>query len=82
MDKFLYNYFRFNENHIKNQSAILIQHTYRKYKKYQPRKFPLLRQQHKVSSPNRKSKHERGERRNMGVDLERLSEKERPLSTT
>ena len=44
--------------------------------------FPLLRQQHKVSSPNRKSKHERGERRNMGVDLERPSEKERSLGTT
>ena len=34
MDKFLYNYFGFNENHIKNQSALLIQHTYRNYKKY------------------------------------------------
>tara|TARA_B110001450_G_C17363387_1_gene376503 strand:- start:329 stop:607 length:279 start_codon:yes stop_codon:yes gene_type:complete len=34
MDKLLYNYFGFNENHIKNQNATLIQDTYRKYKKY------------------------------------------------
>ena len=38
MDKFLYNYFGFNENHIKNQSAILIQKTYRNYKNYSLKK--------------------------------------------
>lgn len=34
MDKFLYNYFGYNEDYIKNQSAILIQKTYRNYKNY------------------------------------------------
>ena len=34
MDKFLYNYFGYNEEYIKNKSALLIQKTYRNYKNY------------------------------------------------
>ena len=51
MDKFLYNYFGFNENHIKNQSAILIQQTYRNYKKYNlQKKIDMIRYGNKLTN--------------------------------
>ena len=51
MDKLLYNYFGFNENHIKNQSAILIQHTYRNYKKYNlQKKIDMIRYGNKLTN--------------------------------
>ena len=39
MDKFLYNYFGYNEEYIKNKSASLIQKTYRNYKNYKKNKI-------------------------------------------
>ena len=51
MDKFLYNYFGLNENHIKNQSAILIQQTYRNYKKYNlQKKIDMIRYGNKLTN--------------------------------
>ena len=39
MEKILYNYFGYNEEHIKNKSAYLIQKTYRNYKRYKKNKI-------------------------------------------
>ena len=51
MDKFLYNYFGFNENYIKNKSAILIQNTYRNYKKYNlKKKIDMIRYGNKLTN--------------------------------
>lgn len=55
MDKLLYNYFGFNENHIKNQSAILIQHTYRNYKKYNlQKKIDMIQHGNKLTNKTEK----------------------------
>lgn len=39
MEKFLYNYFGYNKEYIKNKSASLIQKTYRNYKNYKKNKI-------------------------------------------
>lgn len=55
MDKLLYNYFGFNENYIKNQSAILIQHAYRNYKKYNlQKKIDMIQHGNKLTNKTEK----------------------------
>lgn len=39
MENFLYNYFGYNEEYIKNKSASLIQKTFRNYKTYKKNKI-------------------------------------------